>query len=317
MNDQIFFNNIGNMTITDIMNYNVNQVPKQFKFPKTTNIDKWAQYLGRNISSHEASILKNFKGEKNMNEMLEELYEKCEEKNLFIPILSGLTGDCFFESLNYHGIGHDIESLRKSLACLMYLYKDVKNLFPTGNISLKEMFDMTEQFIVMKRDNNNNDSLIKYTYNVMCQDLTNMTSFTKLPTQIIMMLISLIFHVEIIVISYNTDFEMIINAYLDENTGQIKSNYPLRKIYLGKLGDELHYVPLKVIENGDNTDLPIYRDAKSMFFKWSKYIEKLFYKRYLINNWYINNEIQKALYDTKINLEVDEYSNEYSDEYSE
>jgi len=227
------------------------------------------QYLGRKLTMSESSMIQEFVVEKRMNNMLRELYEKCIEKDLFVPYLTTLSGNCLFESLNYFGIGDSVKELRKSISYLMYILQDVKNIFPDQETSLRELFQMANEIEYVTCENENEPlTCYKYTYNIMCQDLRNNYSWTRLPTQLILMLISLIYKAEIKIINNATNYEHTIN--MNQNSEMI--------IYLGHLG-ESHYIPLDM---GDEFT-PIYYDTqKNKFLNWREKMQNLKVSEYLI-----------------------------------
>lgn len=254
---------------------------KNLSYPKTGCEKTWIKYLHRRLKCHEKDILSSYLTESNMNRKLEIIQKKCANRDLFVPILTRIDGDCLFESLNYHGIGNDILSLRNGIAYLLYIFKNKKNLLPNIDLTLQELFTFSNDIEYVYEDSTNkyNNFNIKrpskYTYDIMCQDLCDEGSWSKLPTQLILTLVSYVFKVKIeIISSTNQDnwedpenhHQTIINSY--ENTN-VKTN----TIYLGLLG-ELHYVPIDIIDE-DTTKTSIkYVKAEYYFHNWAKKIEK-------------------------------------------
>jgi len=230
-------------------------------YPRTTNIEKWEIYLGRDLEQFEYIILKNVGAEKYFNQKLLNLYNNCKKYDTYIPILSNLHGDCLFECLIYNGLGEDINSLRKSLSYLLYQYKDFKNFFDGRDDTLNEIFTITNDIEYVY--NSDDDKLYKYTYNIMCEDLVNDHSWDNLPSHLLLLFISRLFNIEFFIISDVFDQPTIIHAY--ENS----ENKPeLTKVYLGHIFEN-HYVPVTVIDENYNEDKYLtYFDAKRVFHHW-------------------------------------------------
>lgn len=262
------------------------EVPEEFKFPKTTNIRAWMNYLGRKLGRREFSIIHSVVLEKEFNDKMDELYSVSEKKGLYVPELTDLHGDCMFESLNYHGIGNNVHDLRNSLATIMYLYQDYKNFFPTQETTLKELFEaMNDIKYVSCRHKTDNShcshdvEFYKYSYNIMCQDITTMHSWDLLPTQLILMVVSLIYQVEICIINNTSEYEHSINVYEGVDGYEDK----IKKIYIGHLG-ESHYLPLDIIKDDEDVNPPQYKTALAKFIKWGRYVEREMYTHYLIHS---------------------------------
>lgn len=259
---------------------NYDSIPAFLKFPRTINHKEWARYLQRQLSFDERCILEDYRAENYMNNMMKELYEQCKKKeNLYVPMLTNIDGNCLIESLNYYGIGSDVKQLRSILSIVMYIYGDYKGFLPNSELSLKEMFEFSNEVeIVSTRKKKDDDTreFYKYTYNVMCQDLSNSHSWQRLPTQIILTLISYLYKIEIKIISNMGSYENIINAYESVN-----QKPQLRTVYLGHLG-ESHYVPLDILDpNKEEIDPLLYRNAKKRLIEWATFMEKI-----KINNYF-------------------------------
>jgi hypothetical protein len=240
-------------------------------FPKTTNKRKWSEYLNRDLNNDEECLLDELKKEMIVNNMLSDLNKVLEGRNnidkLYIPLLTKIDGNCLFESLVYHGIGNDIKSLRSSLGYLIYQLQD--SYLPDQNKTIREMYDTffcdDINFVYCNEDK----KIYKYNYNLMCIDITSMNSWDRLPTNLILVIISWIFKLKIIILSDNTNYENIINAY---DSSEENNTLELKEIYLGKIGGEFHYLPLDIVKT-TNKNLK-YNDIKRMFIKWGYYMSK-------------------------------------------
>lgn len=257
---------------------------QQLNFPKTIKPIAWCNYLGRRLTKNEHHILDNFRGEASTNTIMKKLYNKCLARGLYVPMLSQADGNCMFESLNYHKIGSDVDSLRSGLAVLIYLFKDKEKFMPNMDLTLKQMFDafneieFVAKYVKVKDDSGEEvleKKFYKYTFDIMCQDLTNNGSWSKLPTEIILRVISYIYKVEIEIINSCNDYAHIINSY--EN---VDPPVKLRKIYLGHLG-ESHYLPVDILEEGVTPTNMYYTNARKKFLKWAGKQEVFTQKRYL------------------------------------
>jgi hypothetical protein len=238
-----------------------------YEFPKTINSDKWKLYLERRLTNKELHILGNVRSEARMNDKIDSLYDKCEllDPKLYIPSLTELVGNCLFESLNYHNICSSVENLREGLAYVMYQFKDYKNFFPGQAETLNELFvcfnDIEYVFC------NDDKKLYKYNYDIMCQDLADDRSWSKLPTQLILMVVSYIFKIKIDIINSDTKVSWV-------NTIDIHKENSTNTIQIGHIS-ESHYVPLDIL--GDDEDIVRihYSVCKNRFIKWAKKNKKL------------------------------------------
>ncbi|QKF93693.1 OTU domain-containing protein [Fadolivirus algeromassiliense] len=282
-------------------------IPEYLKFPRTINHKVWAEYLGRQLNWDERCILEDYRAENRMNDMMKELYTQCNIKgNLYVPMLTNIDGNCLIESLNYYGIGENVKQLRNMLSVLMYIYKDYKGFLPNNDLSLKELFDMTNEIEIVcsrkKTDDDEHLEYYKYTYNVMCQDLSNSHSWQRLPTQLILMVVSYVFKVEIIIVSNMGSYENVINAF-----ESVTPKPSLFTVYLGHLG-ESHYIPLDIL-NPDKEELDplFYRDAKHKLIEWATFMEKI-----KINNYYEEllkkQKVNEILVTESIKVETDQIS---------
>lgn len=266
-------------------------VPEEFEFPKTVKQSEWIKFLGRSLTRREKFLIQDLKSEHRMNERMQKLYQNCNGKNMYVPVLTNLIGDCMFESLVYHKIGYDVETLRKGLAHLLYIFQDYDNLFPTNDMALKKLFELFNEVEYVCRTDvqkymgkvYRTQKFYKYTYDVVCQDISGKYSWSKLPTQMILMFVSYLYKVNIIIVSDETDYEINVNIYED-----MENPPPLRNIYLGHLG-ELHYVPIDVLKDDEEIDPMYYIDAKTDFIKWGKQMELEVYSNHLMRQRMRNN----------------------------
>lgn len=274
---------------------------RHLKFPRSLVSRTWRKYLKRNLTPKEYYILENYKTELKLNKDVSGLHEKCFINNLYVPLLSNSDGNCMFQSLNYHKIGSSIVSLRRGLATIMYLFKDQKN-FIWSDTTLKEMFDPFNDIEYVARNikstNEYGEEVItkkfyKYTFNIMCQDLSNNYSWGKLPTELILRVISYLYKVEIVIINSSPDsVDITINSHQNVEEGVPA----LRRIYLGQL-DESHYLPIEMLKDGEEAEPIFYMDAHDKFFAWADNMEVMM-KRYYLSSFNIDNNIDMRDYRT-------------------
>lgn len=226
--------------------------------PKNYDDATWKKYLGRQLRTDERDLLNDCRSEKNMNKSLLQLHKIIHPKNMAIGCLTGLYGNCLFESLQYYGICGDVKEFRNTLANIMYHYKSYKNFFANQEETLEELFNISnvdDIGNVLGSDN----KVYKYTYDVMILDLTNNYSWTRLPTHLIIMVISRIYNLRINIYSNMSEHVNVICM------GNNKSD----DIYLGHL-DNSHYIALCPINRLAENDKPLklHVDAQKRFFEW-------------------------------------------------
>lgn len=290
------------------------EIPQELYFPKTISHKAWEQYLGRYLSHQEKFILEGYRAEKYMNQMLDDLYRQCIKKKIYyVPLLTSLDGNCLFESLLYHKIGSSVEQLRRTLALIMYLYKSYKGFFPNREESLEEMFvpyNCVEYVSCKKKvDGEVQKEFYKYTYNVMCQDLSNNHSWTRLNTQLVLMVLSYIYKLEFVIVT-NRDA----NKHEDDNIMVINTNasdqVDIKKIYLGILG-ESHYVPLDILNQDEALEPLYYNEAKTLLLEWASDIEK----KKIANYLKVKDE-PKIQVDPSAFMDVNRINNDENEKYT-
>lgn len=215
-------------------------------------IEKCDNYMrtvhGIGLVKTQIDIIREFISEIRMNHGIYSVYKKAEKYNMGIEKLTSFAGNCLFESIIMTGIvGTEmtVEKLRKGLATIMILFKDYKNFFPNDESSLKDIFELLntgdcEIEYVVQTSKKNGKKVKLYTYEAMCQDMSNLNSWTRLPTQLIIMLVSFLFKAKITIIN-DTSYEWDAITNVWENTDLPKEL--LKSIYLGHI-QECHYVPL-------------------------------------------------------------------------
>ena len=122
-----------------------------------------------------------------------------------------------------------ITSLRHTLSLILHLYKDYPSFIPNNSNTLHELFDMINEIEYVKCNNTH----YSYTYDTMCQDVSNNYSWNKLPTELILMVISYVYKLEIIILNNLGEYENKINTAIGQT----------RQVYLGHV-QEAHYFPV-------------------------------------------------------------------------
>lgn len=235
-----------------------------YPLPQTLNIKRWENYLGRRLDDEEYSLIEAVKSERDYNRNLIELFERTKSKGFYIPKLTERDGNCLFESLEIIGLCDDKDDFRRFLAYMMYVYKNKKNFLKFDDRSLCDMFNDTNEIEYVLC--NEETIVYKYTYDTMCQDLANGSSWTRLPTQIIILFISSIMNVRFEIFNNQSDYVTV----LDANESISKDT-----IYLGHLGEK-HYVPLEIRTGNPNDDIvPKYTECIQCFKQWAKQMESL------------------------------------------
>lgn len=172
--------------------------------------------------------------ETHIQTVIDQLSTNCKKLGYEISVITSLNGNCFFEVLVDNGLAKDIDSMRKITATLLINFKDVIGFLSTNSgESLETLFYTFNEINYFKNDKGDIEI---YTYENMCKDILMSGSWEKIPTQLIMMVISKCFNIKFIIINSNDDNIIEIN----EN----KENF--REIGLGFL-PEFHYVGIKKI----------------------------------------------------------------------
>lgn len=243
-------------------------------YPKTSDIDTWESFLNRELTVEEKLYLMDVIMEKDLNKELENLQKNLlKDGSLCIPRLTNNVGNCLFESLQILELG-DAEKIRKNISAVMLLCRNDNSFFPNLNISLENIFFNSNDIGYVL--DNNNDQKYKYNYDMMLVDLYSKYSWSRLPAELILMVISRIYKIKILIYHNNTDYVNEINVWKDIK--DIK-DIELKTIRLGQLNEE-HYVPVIVIPHEYKLNTEIYNEilnkkvkyvkAKNRFHKWAK-----------------------------------------------
>ena len=226
-----------------------------YHYEKTINRQYWQNFLDRNLTEEEKYLIESINDEKRINHKIEMLNQAASNQGLYIPMLTRMRGNCLFECFQYHNVLDDIMEFRRGLSKLMFSFRDFPNFIPGQSLTLKELFDCQNEieYVYCKKTH----KLYKYNYDIMCRDIACNYSWTRLPTQLLLTVISFVFNLKIRIL-YD-------NSYITE----ICTNDDSDIINIGLLG-ELHYVPLEIKRGLQREDiLPKYTDALKEFHQWA------------------------------------------------
>ncbi len=237
-----------------------------YKYKTTPDIKYWSYQLKkirRKLKNNDYKILRSLRSEINNNIALKKIHQTALKNDLYIPRLTGLIGDCMFESIQHCGLCDNKDDFRKALAMMLFHFGDYK-LISSHDISLKEIFSNINEveYVFCHKTN----KLYKYTYYTMCCDLSSKGSWSRLPTEFILIVISIFYKVRIYIYHDNGH----INKICDIEIDKILSDDSESNIYLGLIGEH-HYVPL-CKRNFDELELicPLYHNSYYKFNTWAR-----------------------------------------------
>jgi len=209
-------------------------------------------------------LFRSVKNEKLNNAALLRIHKKALENGLYIPCLTGLIGDCMFESIQYTGLCSDKDEFRSQISLLFHLFGNTQVL-SNQDLTLREIYEqVTEIHYVFCHITNH---LYKYNFYTMCLDINMSGSWSRLPTQLILTVISVFFKVRIHIYHDNGYVTQICDNEVDKN---ISHDDPEGNIYLGLIGEH-HYVPLMRRRNlPEELKCPLYVKHQRAFHQWAR-----------------------------------------------
>jgi hypothetical protein len=261
-------------------------------YPKTSDIETWESFLNRDLTMEEKLYLMDVVIEKGLNKEIYCLQENLKrDGTLYIPKLTSNVGNCLFESLEILGYG-DAEQIRKNVTAVMTLSAKDESFFPHIHQSICNIFANSNDIAtVLDKDE---EKAYKYNYDMMLVDLYSKHTWSRLPTELILMVISRIFKIEILIYHNNTQYVSKVNVWDDIQI--------IATIRLGQLNEE-HYVPIKQITDTTSGDLVSkkikYVKAKNRFHKWAKELVININESAKIKETIIQNHLSKLEEDTK------------------
>lgn len=241
-------------------------MPRTYTYQSTLNIDYWStvlKQLRRRLTKKDRKIIRSTRYEKKDNESMEKILKRAIGNGLHIPCLTGLVGDCMFESIKHTGFCDDHTELRKIVATIFFMFGDCK-ILANQDESLKTLFSFYNdiEYVYCYKKNR----LYRYTYYTMCSDMYTSGSWSRLPTEIILRVMSVFFKVRFNIYHDNGAIDKICDEAVEKNCNDIID------INLALIGEN-HYVPLTPFK-GDPKKIrcPKYTTRLKVFHRWARQI---------------------------------------------
>lgn len=240
---------------------------RTYKYSATLNINYWSnqlQKINKKLTKNDVRLFKHVREEKEINKSLRLIHQYALTDELYIPCLTDLIGDCMFESIEHTGFCKDRNEFRKCIALIFFIFGKCK-IIPSYDIPLKDVFELVNdiKYVFCHKK----ALLYKYTYYTMCSDMYNKGSWSRLPTELILMIISIFFKVRIHIYHDNGHIGKICDIMNDAN---IPLDDASCNIYLGLIGEN-HYVPLiKKKFKKHESKCPKYTIELEKFHSWAK-----------------------------------------------
>jgi hypothetical protein len=242
---------------------------REYYYRSTANEEYWNEAHKSNnkrLTKRDKKFLRSVRNENGNNKSMAKIHANALKDGLYIPCLTELVGDCMFESIEHTGFCKDRNELRKSVAILFYLFgncKIISSYIDEGK-TLKDIFELFNDIEYVYCYNTN--LLYKYTYYTMCSDMYNSGSWSRLPTELILTVLSVFFKVRFHIYHDNGHIDKIcdngiINKVIENEEHEtleeqlvpedqaipegyvIQSDDDKSNIYLALIGEN-HYVPL-------------------------------------------------------------------------
>ena len=277
---ELFNNNLNQKNINKDINKDTNNDANNDEwYMDNYDISFWEKILSRQLDNEEKKLFYRVWNENLLNIDIKMLQSQIIKNNCYIKSITNNVGNCLFESLASFGLGdNDLniepsEMIRKNVACILLLVKKEKGFFPNLKYNTPEEIFINQNDIEFVKEKNTK-LVYEYDYTMMIYDLSSNYSWTRLPTEFILMAISRIYQVEILIYHNKNDFINKINIW-----DKTKNFNDIDKIRLGQINEE-HYFPLLELPdelkyNNDVLDEIInnyikYDDDTKKFKKWSK-----------------------------------------------
>jgi hypothetical protein len=232
--------------------------------PDKPDIDLWESYLDRKLYDYEKDLIFDVIIEQELNKQISILQQNLINNNCNIVKLTNNDGNCLFESLAALGFGEnsmDVDPhfmIRQQIASILEEARNQNYFFPNINISPEDIFSNSNEIKFIKNSNEFNEI---YDYDRMLIDLKTNHSWNRLPTELILMTISKIFHISIKIHHNNTQYINEINVWKN-NSDQINA------IHLGQINEQ-HYLPVSVINTNEYNNIKLeYDNNKNYYNEW-------------------------------------------------
>ena len=237
------------------------------------DIDFWENMLSRPLYPDEQTLFHQIWNENSLNIDIKMLQKSIIQNHCYIKSITTNVGNCLFESLGSLDLGDndlDIkpsEMIRKNLASLLLAVKTEIGFFPNlPNSTPEEIFTNYNEIEFVK--NSKTKTVYIYDYDMMIYDLVSNYSWSRLPTEFLLMAISRIYQVEILIYHNKSNYINKINVWnniLDTNS--------VEKIRLGLINEE-HYFPLLELPDDLKYDSDVIDEIIKTEIKYDKSIEK-------------------------------------------
>lgn len=241
------------------------------------DIGFWETILSRELYYDEKKLIYEIWNENLLNIDIKKLQKNIIDHHCYIKSMTTNIGNCLFESISELGLGdNDLgikhsQMVRSNLAAMLLAVKNEVGFFPNLPDMTPEQIFLNQNEIEFVKDKNN---VYNYDYDMMIYDLNTNCSWSRLPTEFLLMAISRIYQVEILI--YHNK-----NTYVNKINAWDKSNMEIEKIRLGQINED-HYFPLLELKdeykfNPIIIDEILYTEIKydkhlRKFKKWSKII---------------------------------------------
>lgn len=153
----------------------------------------WKIKLNRKLLKREKKIITNAKHEYFMNISVNDVQKKINKLGFKISNLSGLYGNCLYESIGFD-VGDHYKIIKKKVHLEMKRSKDIP-LINNSEMTLLELFNIYNEIEFVKV----NGIRTKYTYNLMLTDLLQNNGWQRMPTEILLNVLSKVYNKKIII----------------------------------------------------------------------------------------------------------------------
>jgi hypothetical protein len=157
------------------------------------NPNIWREKVGRNLTKKEYEIIKDSRCEYRMNMKINEVQMRLNKIGFKISDLTDLEGNCMYESIGFN-VHEDIEVIKKKVSSSMKKWRNEPAI--KGNDLVLEELCMIYNEIEFVKVNGKRE---KYTFDLMVLDLLQDNGWQRMPTEILLHIISKIYNKKIII----------------------------------------------------------------------------------------------------------------------
>ncbi len=264
------------------------------------DIEFWENILSRKLDFEEKSLFNQIWNENALNIDIKMLQKNIIQNKCYIKSITTNQGNCLFESLGALNLGENEFNIlpnvmiRKNLAALLISVKTEIGFFPNLPNSTPEEIFLNYNEIEFIKDSKTG-MVYEYDYDMMVYDLFTNYSWSRLPTEFLLMVISRIYNVKILIYHNKTNYINEINVW---NTVDFENNV----IRLGLINEE-HYLPLLKLSDDLKHDKNIIDEILNVEIKYDDGIKKFnLWSKTMINT--LNKTLKKNKYE-----QMNEYMN--------